>query len=1334
VIIKTIPTRALPTVGDSRVRIEIKRLQDQLAVTENELGFQKKKYNNLEQENHYLTQRINELEEHLGMLQERYNNNTPLENIRGHNLSNAKTQLKQVKSLLEKKEEKIAELSSQIQHLKKNDQIYRESVETELSNLHLEIERTKILSNAHQTRTQELEKKLKDSFENNLVNAQKKDQQKDELLMEREGQNKRISELNSEIKKNEGTIKKLASHVDEVQDLLEKATHQLEEKEREVDMLKKQTENFLVDQHKLSNLESDNVWERRCSQLEDELHRVKEMKEKEIIKLKEKMIQQQNKYMEESFERKRERDNNQSLSIQHLEDDTADTKALAAKEEEMSKMKEQYDREIKRYRSYMEELQQKVNTMEKENVGDVLGIRDINRSNSKTSSSAKDIGLIQNLLSSFGIYSSSHSFDLEDSLNKVSQFVGDLQGKIQDLENHLVNLKKHQISLNSDLDCTKMENEQLKETLRELQYKEAEGAEKKLSLHNEIADLKRTIISLESQQHSARYEGGGDTSRDAGEDSHYKHDYHEIKEKYKALEEEYNNGREQIQKLQMKCQGMELEMKRATSQLQRSKDDMELLKLEFESKSSNEKNHWETVKKNLTDKAKTLEQRNESLIEENRKREIENAELKGKIEFLESELKHHEKEHSQHLEDTKRETNFKIPQLEKKIKELQGDLLDKEEELDTLKLKVREIEFDLEQERGDSQDITRKSQQKNQRLEEEVRNLREENNTLMEQMQRLNESLEKRDLEINRLLSEKLVVQSENERLCVGLDQGKNLEDVVNRLNETLNIRDRQLGETKVRVEELTGEIKREKEKYRELKEAEIEKERRLEIVQTNLREKENELRFIVESVKKKETQDSKTLLELTSKQKELEKLQSKVTELEKEVEVLKKEKAELGKIVETSKASLEKTEQEAKKKEEGFKQLQDTNKKNGQYLKDKDKANLDLFNINKSLKENLKSLQDTHATLSAEHEQKVKTLLQKNGEIKKLTQNNKTLEENNQELTNEVMELKIKLQQMESEHSHQSIEALKERNPNISNTDNDENAENWSPKVDTKSTRASERPQKEKLASEQKSSQNIGKLLQCFTERETEFENIKHSFVDKILGMNEKLALAEQRYQNLAEENQALMTQIGLYENANHLQNEKLKKLENVMNQWSSFNETGGVSDAFQKLETRADALSSLRKTQSGMDDYEFYRNMDLDELRPPSNYEPNPIKTMGRRSMKEDYEMRSTINTYDEKAVTNVFNNNILDMVSPEMLSTEETITLMLEMMRRASQSHKLAVTLGRNYEFKELTNSIRKHCALEEQSEFGYGNETVSFSGKIRKQYATNENYYPRNTTSL
>jgi len=569
---------------------------------------------------------------------------------------------------------------------------------------------------------------LKESFENNLVNAQKKDQQKDELLMEREEQNNMIAELNAEHKKNEGTIKKLASHVGELQDLLEKATNKLEEKEREVDMLKKQTENFLVEQHKLSNLESDNAWERRCSQLEEELMRVKEMKEKELIRLKEKMFDQnkQMKFMEESFER-----NSHNLSIQHLED-TVDAKALAVKEEEMNKMKSQYDREIQRYRNQMEELMQKVKSLEKENVGDVLGIRDINRSidtgtsSKKTSAtfSNKDIGMIQNLLSSFGIYTSTSSFDLEDSLNKVSEFVGDLRGKIQDLEKNIVEFRKRQISLNSELDCTKMENEQLKETLRELQYKEAEGAEKKLSLHNEIADLKRTIISLESQQ-SARFDGSPEskkfnTSRDMGDN--YKQDYLEIKEKYRALEEEYENGREQVQKLQMKCQGMELEMKRTVSQLQRSKDDMELLKLEFESKSANEKNHWETVKKNLTEKVKSLEQRNENLIEENRKKEIENAELKGKMEFMDSELKHHEKEHSQHLEESKRETNFKIPQLEKKIKDLQAELLNKEEELDTAKLKLREVEFDLEQERGDNQDITRKSQQKHQRLEEEARN------------------------------------------------------------------------------------------------------------------------------------------------------------------------------------------------------------------------------------------------------------------------------------------------------------------------------------------------------------------------------------------------------------------------------------------------------------------------------------------------------------------------------------------------------------------------------------------------------------------------------------
>jgi len=1269
--------------GDSRARIEIKRLQDQLVVTENELNFQKKKYNNLEQENNYLSQRINELEEHAHFLQEKYNNNTPLESLRGQNLSNAKMQLKQVKTILEKKDEKVSELIGQIQQMRKNDQLYREAVDNELNNLHLEIERAKILSQSHQNRANELENKLKENFEHNLINAQKKDNQKDDLLRQIDQQHNEIQAKNSDIQKKKATIEKLASSLQERDDLLNEASDKLAEKEKEVELLKKQNENFLMDQHKLTNLESDKVWEQKYSQLEEEFNRVKQIKDREIANLRGNLTQEKDRIKAlEEIQRQMEgrRGANALDALLELE-------RKEANDDEMNKMRSQYEKEIQSYHSKIEDLTKKINYLENEraygsNTQTSKSSMGANKGEKLTVSQSINctlyIELLEDLMSSLNIFMTPDG-DFEENIRQAYENVNELKVKIQDLEKTVVEFRKRQISINSDLDCTKMENEQLIETLKERQAKDVDNAEKLMNLHNEISDLKRTIISLESQQGRS----GGFTER--SEDQNYQQDYLQIKEDYKSLETEYTNAKETIQKLQIKCQGMELELKRNTSQLQRSKDEIELLKLEIETKSSSDKNHWESMKKSFTDKIKALEQKNENLMEEIRKKEIENAELKGKLEALNNDLRNNGKSNAHIVE----ENNGRVQHLEKRNKELQGELMNKEDELDQLKMKLREVEFDLEQERSDNNDLTRKSHHKSEHLEDEILNLREENANFIEQINRLNEIIERRDLELNKHINEKNALKSENERLNLSLDQEKSREDVVRKLNDNLS-----------------------------------EKERQLEALRNALKDKENEVKYIVESARKKEVFETKSLNDLDIKSKELEKVQNNCHKLDKEIDALRKEKVDLGKNIESMRISLEKTEQELKKKDETIKQLQDTTKRNNKDLQDKNKANLDQFNINKTLKENLKTLEETHANLNTEYEQKVKALNQKTSELKKLSQANKTLEENNQELSNEVNQLKTKVQQLESEISNKKAEQqpLKERNLNQS--------ENLSHSTERKTTVDSERPRGFENTNDSKIKPNIEKLLQSFAERESEFENIKHSFVEKIMSMNEKLAQSEQKCSSLLEENNYLNTQIGLYENANSLLNDKIKTLEasmKLMNQWS----LDESMDPLQKMETRGDPLSSLRKTRSGIEDfegtYDMYKNIDIDELRPPSNYEANPLKSMGNKGL--EFEMRSTMNAYDEKAVTNCFANNIIDMISPEMLSTEDTVSLMLEMMRRASQSHKLAVTLGRNYEFKELSNSIRKHCILEEQSENGYGgygenmmNSTAT--GKIRRQYSIHE----------
>ena len=1341
--------RVLPAVGESRVRIETKRYQDQLAAAEHEMNFQRKKYANLEQESNYLTQRINELEEHVSFLQDKYKDHTSVENLRGRNLANAKTQLKQVKDLLERKEMKVTELSSQIQQLKKNDQIYREAVETELSNLHLEIQREKILSQAHQKRATELEEKMKGSMEQNIMGNQQMNHRIESLSTQIKNQNGEIMNLRNEHENDQTTMSKMAAHINELNELLHKATEQLEDKEREVEELKKYNENFLVEQHKLSNLESDKVWEQKYLALNDELSRIRDIKDREVIKLKEIISQrnQQVKSMEEALMKKDAHLNLSAVQTQGHNnifdsllqtDESMTLRSLVPKDDEIKTVKEHYEREIGMYMNHIESMQQKISALENErscngfeNLPTHTSRYSVNsscRGDKKVISQSTNctlyLDLLQELMSSLGIYSAADS-DYEEELRKIYEYASELTSKVQSLEKNVVEFKKAQITMSSELNHYKMDNEQLRETLRGTQIKSGENSERVASLHNEIADLKKTIISLEGQTRN----GGSPTRSIASRRDDMFRDHEDeitqehlqLKEDYRALEEENRGSKEIVQKLRARCQELEIELKKKTGQLQNLEDENELLQLEKDTKNSMGKDHLDQMKRSFNEKVRAFEQRSEAFAEGIRQKESENAELKGRLEVVEIEARNSERRVS---EDIRRESGENVFNLENTVRELQSKVADRDKEIETLNFRIKEIEYELEQEKAESQANVYRLRDRSESLESDVNSLKEENMSLSEQVNHLSEIIDKRDVELNKLMNDKLAAEAEKEKLILGLDQGRNYEDVVHKLKESLSSRDKRIEEMNEKLQDQQNELKKEKERYHKLKEAEIDKGRQVESTSNLLKEKEKELKFVIESARKKEIEDAKATNELGVKKAELEKLQSVCTQMEKDLATLKKDKAELKKTLDASQQSLEKTEYELKKREETSKQVEDTNKKNTQYLKDKDKANVDLFRVNKSLTETIKTLEEELSTLKTESEKKAKALVQKTNEVKNLTQANKSLEENRQELINQTMELNIKVQQLEHEISTKKMQAVRD------STTLNESQNNFNERY---ATRETDRNRGSDQEIDSKGKHDMERLLLSFSERQSEFENIKHSFVDKMMSLTEKVASYEQKCLTLMEENTFLTTQMDLYKNANITLNEKTRAIENnlkAMNQWTSLNESN--TEFMHKMDIGGDNLSSLRKTHGVMEEfgdeaYDNHVNIEIDELRPPSHYEANPLRYASYSARGEEYEMKSTLQPYDGKA-TNVFTNNILDMISPEMLSTEETVSLMLEVLRRASQSHKLAIVLGKNREFKELTNTIKKHVTLEERT--SQDENSMSFSGKggkIRRQPRQNENLY-------
>ena len=88
-------------------------------------------------------------------------------------------------------------------------------------------------------------------------------------------------------------------------------------------------------------------------------------------------------------------------------------------------------------------------------------------------------------------------------------------------------------------------------------------------------------------------------------------------------------------------------------------------------------------------------------------------------------------------------------------------------------------------------------------------------------------------------------------------------------------------------------------------------------------------------------------------------------------------------------------------------------------------------------------------------------------------------------------------------------------------------------------------------------------------------------------------------------------------------------------------------------------------------------------------------------------------------------------MEMISPEMLSTEETMTLVMDVLRRASHSTKLAALLSQSDEFKSLAKTV-KHQNLDtlrtgsisttagnENYNYYTADTAPSTSGRMKKQ---------------
>jgi len=377
------------------------------------------------------------------------------------------------------------------------------------------------------------------------------------------------------------------------------------------------------------------------------------------------------------------------------------------------------------------------------------------------------------------------------------------------------------------------------------------------------------------------------------------------------------------------------------------------------------------------------------------------------------------------------------------------------------------------------------------------------------------------------------------------------------------------------------------------------------------------------------EKNNSNESLSIQAKIKELNEnlktLENKNKILEDRNETLEKEKESSNQggelAMKNLKNEIRELEFELKKERERSQKLKDSETENEKRLEElHDKLSAKEKDI-KELKDLIRKKESQNLQISDEIILKNKDINELKSTTKQLEQTIETLKRENKDLGKNLDSLKQKLMDKEKEMTEDldetsepkpDINKLKEQNKRLTQEVN----ELLRFKLEKENNiNISNSPGEKKVTHGE-----IEKLLSDFSQKETEFENIKQSFINKLYNANEKLAFSEQKYNKLLEENTQLRGQI--------------------------------------------EALDHQKSPEIG------------------------------------EFEMRSTVHSTSDEVASPDYANNILDMISPEMLSSDETIFLVLEMLRRISQSHKLAITLMKSKEFKELTKRICHHYAQSKQ----------------------------------
>ena len=1294
---------------DSKLRILNKQLTGELQKLENEFNLQKKLYKKLEQENNYLSQRISEQEEQLRFLQDKYQDKSPLDVLRGKNLENAKVQIKQLKSLLEKKEDKVTELTTALQRVKSSEESLKENLDKELKNLQHEASRHKIVAESQKKRVGELEqenhelkqaiKELERQFKAKIENMDSQTQA-------------RVNELNfrkEEIAQRDMMIAQLNHTINELKNRLQGSQNEINEREQQFMQLKKQYE-ILFNQKNLGQIQPRDGEERQFEeQLMQELERQKEKFTSQINQLKQKNAE----LMEELQKERVKTSKFQNFQSQSSNVTENDLQGLLGFDTSMHSQIDRQQKSMNISRDYESQRPVAKSCMTQGT-----------QCNFATE-------MVEKTLISLSIYDT--GLPIESALKKLETEYLKMKEKYtknsRELENHKFEYEKlvfEYQNTRDELERTTMMLNQLQKEYDTARFEESE--DKKSS--NSQKQESETIAKYKSQVQSL-----GDRLLEA-------------QEEIMTLSE----GKEDLEKRVLYLQA---ELKNRDAEIQRIQEESENDRLLQETASELKIKSEEAIQ-SMKRRVEELEARNTQLVAELREQDRQLQQHKEQLDDTQS-----HQELNKNLEKINKELHSslerKVHSLEDEVSRLSHELSTKDHMIASLKNELTNLEYSLEDARRNKADLEKIYEENYQRLKEHTKSIEADNMKYLKETQELREKLRGTSSQVDELQKGGNGAQAELERMKKQLkdeiERIEYIEKIKNELERTNKEYCNQIAEYEAEVKELRAaqerlneesndmrakilemELFSQKEKNKSIKAVESEKDAiaaKVEEYKSQLALKSTEIKHLLDKLRENEKKIESLQNELNAKAKETEKSKKETLQNEKNADVLRKEKNALKEKIETLEEKIEKDAGVVKEKEQALKQLEGKIEQNNQLLKEKDKKNLELFTQNKNLQEKIKVLQEANNAVKAELEKKGRALGQKDKELKSATANAEKIEGKNLELQNMNEELKNKIIKLENEISILRINAE-------TNLDDDEISSSSVKKSKKKETKATQKAAEEEQQRMQMQAQiqkeldskreeleemrrEFQNFLNEFKRREGEFEHIKEKLLERIVSLNDKISSYEKKCGSLVEENNYLNTQVLLQQKNNTILQEKISTLEGTMRKSMDYGASyiedeedlpteqrhiiennatkNGRRNGYNQLTTQRAGKSQLENSYS-----------EPDELKLPPGYQD------GENVFQSIIKKPAQGSTTGKKPSRLQDFAEISPMLCPEMLSTEETVGLVLEVLRRADQSTEIANALKENVNFLQLTGTLRKEMGRD------YDDRDSSFQSNTRRTKRT------------